>query len=251
MARFLTTLPANSGYYNLGSVEAFPTGGTGPVAYGPTSYLGSDPLPSRTGDSINTAQDLGDFSNVFRSLTLTSTHGGNTRIQSTFYKLTLTKPRALLLTQNYSPTSYQSNTNRNTLVSFYKVEDGTHRRELPINDDGYVYKQTGLTEEDSYDSGTSYLHDYPSEQLDPGTYIMLITNDIRYLTTTYSISIFSVNGDWGYIDEAPSELIEFGLVSEGASATLDFGDLTATKKTSGYPYASTSGLGYTRAGVSP
>ena len=251
MARFLTTLPANSGYYNLGSVEAFPTGGSGPTAYGPTSYLGSDPLPARAGDSINTAQDLGDFSSVFKSLTLTSTHGGNTRVQSTFYKLTLTKPRALLLTQNYSPTSYQSNTNRNTIVSFYKVEDGTHRRELPINDEGYVYKQTGLNEEDSSDGSEGYSYDYPSEQLDPGTYIMLITNDIRYLTTTYSITLFSVNSDWRYIAETPSELIGFGLVSEGASATLDFGDLTATKKTSGYPYASTSGLGYTRAGVSP
>lgn len=251
MARFLTTLPSNSGFFALGTVESYPTGGTGPTAFGPTSYLGSDPLPARTGDSINTAQDLGDFSNVFRSLTLTSTHGGNTRIQSTFYKLTLTKPRALLLTQNYSPTSYQSNTNRNTIVSFYKVEDGTHRRELPINDDGYVYKQTGLNEEDSSDGSNGYLHDYPSEQLDPGTYIMLITNDIRYLTTTYSISIFSVNGDWRYITEAPSELIDLGLTVEGASAVIDFGDLTATKKTSGYPYSSTSGLGYTRAGVSP
>jgi hypothetical protein len=251
MARFLTTLPSNSGYYNLGTVEAYPTGGTGPVAYGPTSYLGSDPLPSRTGDSINTAQDLGDFSSVFKSLTLTSTHGGNTRIQSTFYKLTLTKPRALLLTQNYSPTSYQSNTNRNTIVSFYKVENGTHRRELPINDDGYVYKQTGLNEEDSSDGREGYLHDYPSEQLDPGTYIMLITNDIRYLTTTYSITLFSVNSDWRYIAETSSELIEFGSVVGGANATLDFGDLASTKRRGDYPYASTSGLGYTRAGVSP
>jgi hypothetical protein len=251
MARFLTTLPANSGYYNLGSVEAFPTGGTGPTAYGPTSYFGSDPLPARTGDSINTAQDLGDFANIFKSITLTSTHGGNTRIQSTFYKLTLSKPRALLLTQNYSPTSYQSNTNRNTIVSFYKVEDGTHRRELPINDDGYVYKQTGLNEEDSSDGSDGYLHDYPSEQLAPGTYILLITNDIRYLTTTYSITLFSVNGDWRYINEAPTESTDFGPVAEGAVAALDFGDLTATKKRSDYPYSSVSGLGYTRAGVSP
>lgn len=251
MARFLTTLPANSGYFNLGLVQSYPTGGSGPVAYGPTSYLGSDPLPSRTGDSINTAQDLGDFSSIFKSLTLTSTHGGNTRIQSTFYKLTLTKPRALLLSQNYSPTSYQSNTNRNTIVSFYKVEDGTHRRELPINDEGYVYKQTGLNEEDSSDGGEGYSHDYPSEQLDPGTYIMLITNDIRYLTTTYSLTLFSVNGDWRYVNEALAESADFGLITEGSGAALDFGDLSAVKRRSDYPYSAVSGLGYTREGVSP
>jgi len=41
MARFLTTIPSNSGYVNLGLVQAYPTGGTGPTAYGPTSYFAS------------------------------------------------------------------------------------------------------------------------------------------------------------------------------------------------------------------
>ena len=75
MARFLTTIPSNSGFYNLGSVEAYPTGGTGPVAYGPTSYYGSDPRPAQRGDSLYNPIDLGDFSAVFRSVPLSSNHG--------------------------------------------------------------------------------------------------------------------------------------------------------------------------------
>ena len=45
MARFLTTIPSNLGFFNLGAFESYPTGGGGPTAYGPTSYFGSDPLP--------------------------------------------------------------------------------------------------------------------------------------------------------------------------------------------------------------
>ena len=45
MARFLTTIPSNLGFFNLGVVESYPTGGGGPTAYGPTSYFGSDPRP--------------------------------------------------------------------------------------------------------------------------------------------------------------------------------------------------------------
>ena len=39
MSRFLTTIPSNTGFVNLGLVETYPTGGGGPTAYGPTSYL--------------------------------------------------------------------------------------------------------------------------------------------------------------------------------------------------------------------
>ena len=53
MALYLTALPTNLGFTNLGTVQAYPTGGTGPTAYGPTSYFGSDPLPPRPGDSVN------------------------------------------------------------------------------------------------------------------------------------------------------------------------------------------------------
>ena len=66
MARFLTTIPVNIGFVNLGNVQAYPTGGTGPTAYGPTTYFGSDPKPAVAGDSINTPIDLGDFTTTFR-----------------------------------------------------------------------------------------------------------------------------------------------------------------------------------------
>jgi len=221
MSRFLTTLPTNLGYYNLGTVESYPTGGTGPTAYGPTSYYGSDPLPAQPGDSINTPIDLGDFSNVFRSLTISNTHGGLSRKQSTFYKLRLLRPRAIQFTQNYSQFSLTSNTNKNTLLSFYVVENGTHRRELPINNSGYVYKETGI----DYDSEDDINEDYPSQVLGPGTYIILITNDIRYLETTYSITLEAFLTDWRFVDEDIEESLDFRLVTEGAETLIDFGSI--------------------------
>jgi hypothetical protein len=221
MSRFLTTLPTNLGYYNLGTVESYPTGGTGPTAYGPTSYYGSDPLPAQPGDSINTPIDLGDFSNVFRSLTISNTHGGLSRKQSTFYKLRLLRPRAIQFTQNYSQFSLTSNTNKNTLLAFYVVENGTHRRELPINDQGYVYKETGI----DYDSEDGINGDYPSQVLDPGNYIILITNDIRYLETTYSITLEAFLIDWRFVNEDIEESLDFRFVSEGAETLIDFGSI--------------------------
>ena len=53
MSRFLTTIPSNTGFVNLGLVETYPTGGGGPTAYGPTSYFGSDPKPAEQGDNLN------------------------------------------------------------------------------------------------------------------------------------------------------------------------------------------------------
>lgn len=219
MARFLTTLPTNLGYYNLGTVESYPTGGTGPTAYGPTSYYGSDPLPAQPGDSINTPIDLGDFSSVFRSITLKNSHGGLSRKQSTFYKLTLRKPRSIQFTQNYSQFSLTSNTNKNTLLAFYVVENGTHRRELPINNNGYVYKETGV----DYDSSDAVNGDYPPIELEPGTYIILITNDIRYLETTYSITLESFLTDWRFVNESIEESLDFRFITEGAETLIDFG----------------------------
>ena len=221
MSRFLTTLPTNLGFYNLGTVESYPAGGTGPTSYGPTSYYGSDPLPAQPGDSINTPIDLGDFSNVFRSLTINNTHGGLSRKQSTFYKLRLLRPRAIQFTQNYSQFSLTSNTNKNTLLAFYIVENGTHRRELPINNNGYVYKETGI----DYDSEDGNNGDYPSQVLGPGNYIILITNDIRYLETTYSITLEAFLTDWRFVAEDIEESLNFNLVTEGAETLIDFGSI--------------------------
>ena len=222
MARFLATLPENLGFYNLGSIQSYPTGGTGPTAYGPTSYFGSDPLPQQLGDSINNPADLGDFSPIFRSITISNTHGGLTRQQSSFYKLRLNRSRAIKIAQNFSQNSYTANTNRNTVISFYKVEDGTHRRELPINNAGYVYTSTGIEYDDNLNLNED---DYPSTVLPPGTYIFLITNDIRYLETTYSITIQSLNVDWRYVAEAIDEALDLGLVTEDVSSAIDFGTL--------------------------
>jgi hypothetical protein len=252
MGRFLTTLPTNLGFYNLGTVESYPTGGAGPTAYGPTSYFGSDPLPAQLGDSINNPAYIGDFSAISRSITLSNTHGGNTRKQSSFYSLTLTKARSIQIIQNYSPTSYQSNTNRNTIISAYTVQDGTHRLELPINDEGFICPSASIAIGDSDPTSATYSNDYPSTFLAPGTYIILITNDIRYLETTYSFTLLASLSDWGVLVEPVEEILTFGGVSESDTETVDFGLITdPTKERTRYPYSSTSGLGYTRAGVSP
>lgn len=223
MARFLTTVPTNHGYVNLGLVQAYPTGGSGPVAYGPTSYFGSDPLPQTDGDSINNPVDLGNFAPLFRQVPLTGTHGGLTRKQSTFYKFKLIRPRSIQITQNYSQTAYTSRTNRNTLIAFYKIEDGTHRRELAINNNGYVINDASIdvSEEDV----SERLTDYPNQTLRPGEYMFVITNDIRYQETEYSLTVQGFSIDWRYVTESVDEEANFELVSEGAESILDFGSI--------------------------
>ena len=133
----------------------------------------------------------------------------------------LVRPRAVQFTQNYSQFSLTSNTNKNTLLSFYVVENGTHRRELPINNNGYVYKETGI----DYDSDTESGSDYPSTELDPGTYIILITNDIRYLETTYSITLGSFLIDWRFVDEVVVENLDFDLITGSVDEIIDFGTI--------------------------
>jgi hypothetical protein len=224
MARFLTTIPSNSGYVNLGLVQAYPTGGTGPTAYGPTSYFGSDPLPARDGDSINTPIDLGDFSPLFRSVPLTGTHGGLTRKQSTFYKFSLNKRRSIQIVQDQSQFAYTRKTNRNTLIAFYKVEDGTHRRELAINDNGYVINEASIDVDD--DNG-ELLTDYPNQTLGVGNYMFVITNDIRYQETEYAITINGFSIDWRFIEEVVSEAVDFELITEPAESIIDFGSIVA------------------------
>ena len=81
MSRFLSTIPTNHGFVNLGLVEAYPTGGSGPVAFGPTSYFGSDPRPPEIGDNLNNPIDLGDFNELFSTKDIRGTHGGLTRRQ--------------------------------------------------------------------------------------------------------------------------------------------------------------------------
>jgi hypothetical protein len=221
MSRFLTTIPSNSGFVNFGTVQSYPTGGTGPTAYGPTSYFGSDPRPAEPGDSLHTAIDLGDFSSPFRSLTLNNSHGGLSRKQTTFYKIKINRPRSIQFTQGFSQFSYENKTNRNTLIAFYKLEDDGRRTELPINDEGYASPVSSI----DYNEENLSIKDYPTTVLEKGEYLFLITNDIRYLETTYLITVNVNVIDWRFVDETVVDSLNFGLVTEGTADSLDFGSV--------------------------
>ena len=224
MSRYLTTIPNSSGFYNLGTIESYPTGGTGPTGYGPTSYFGSDPLPERSGDSIYNPINLGDFTSIFRIVPIKNSHGGLTRRQSTFYTIKLLKPRTIQFTQNYSQFSYEKKTNKNTLIAFYKIENGNQRKELPINNEGYVSRDSSVDYlDDDYDQITN---DYPVFTLPVGEYLFLITNDIKTLETEYSISANVNNLDWEKILEAAVEATSFGELTDTPLSELDFGSLS-------------------------
>ena len=224
MSRFLTTIPSNTGFVNLGLVETYPTGGGGPTAYGPTSYFGSDPRPAEQGDNLNNPIDLGDFSSIFKSFTIENTHGGLTRKQTTFYKIRLSIPRSVQFTQNFSQFSYEENTNRNTLLAFYRMHEDGRREELPINDEGYVYKESAI--DYLNDDTGSLITDYPKTTLEKGNYLFLITNDIRYLETNYSISLNVSVLDWRFVAEQVDDSINFGLVANRIESNLDFGSIS-------------------------
>ena len=221
MARFLSTIPSNLGFFNLGKVESYPTGGGGPTAYGPTSYFGSDPLPAEQGDNLNNPIDLGDFSAIFKSQVISNTHGELTRKQSTFYKMHLTRPRTVQFTQEFSRFSYEENTNRNTLLAFYEIDENNHRQELPINNDGYVFKESAIDYLD--DENNLLLNDYPNTRLDKGKYLFVITNDIRYIETNYSLGLNVSVLDWRFVTEAIDEQINFGLITNSAADKVNFG----------------------------
>ena len=221
MSRYLTTIPSNTGFFNLGTVQSYPTGGAGPTAYGPTSYYGSDPQPASDGDNLNNPIDLGDFSSVFRSFSIKNSHGGLSRKQSTFYKIKLIEPRSVQFTQDQSQFSYERSTNKNTLLAFYRITEDKRREELPINDDGYVYNEGAVDYlDDEIEIGTD---DYPITKLSPGDYLFLITNDIRYLETTYAISINVNVLDWGLVKDDFDLAINWGLVTQDYVDMLDFG----------------------------
>ena len=223
MSRYLTTIPSNTGFYNLGKVESYPTGGAGPTAYGPTSYYGSDPRPQEDGDNLSNPIDLGDFTSVFRSFSIKNSHGGLSRKQTTFYKIKLVEPRSVQFTQDQSQFSYEKSTNKNTLLAFYKITEDKRREELPINDDGYVHNEGSIdyTNENT-DLSTD---DYPITKLPKGEYLFLITNDIRYLETTYAISLNVNVLDWGLVKDNVDLSLNFGLITQNEDELLDFGEV--------------------------
>ncbi len=223
MSRYLTTIPSNTGFYNLGTVQSYPTGGAGPTAYGPTSYYGSDPRPAESGDNLHNPIDLGDFSSVFRSFSIKNSHGGLSRKQTTFYKIRLVEPRSIQFTQDQSQFSYEQNTNKNTLLAFYRITEDKRREELPINDDGYVYNEGAIDYlDDEVEIGND---DYPITKLVPGEYLFLITNDIRYLETTYAISLNVNVLDWGLVTGDFDLAINWGLLTQDYTEILDFGQV--------------------------
>ncbi len=224
MARFLTTIPSNLGFFNLGTVESYPTGGGGPTAYGPTSYFGSDPKPAEQGDNLNNPINLGDFSSIFKTQIISNSHGGLSRKQSTFYEMNLSLPRTVQFTQEFSRTSYEDQTNRNTLLAFYEIDENGHRQELPINDDGYVFHDSAIDYNED-DTG-AILDDYPSTSLKSGKYLFVITNDIRYLETTYSIGLNVSVLDWRFVRESLTEQIDLGSVAaQQITSTVNFGNI--------------------------
>lgn len=225
MGTSLSTLPVNLGYTNLGTVEAYPTGGSGPTAYGPTSYFGSDPLPPQPGSSIADPIDLGDICALLYTVDISNTHGGKTRQQSLFYTFNLTRNTSIQIIQNNNPFSYQTATNKNTILSLYKVHDGTHKRELYIDPDGLVHDQFSTTESDSDYWSQNTLEDYSDSVLRPGSYVLLITNDFRFLETTYSFSICFFLNDWSYVSKGIDVGLNFGAVNEDYDGEIDLGSI--------------------------
>jgi len=224
MARFLTTIPSNTGFYNFGTVQSYPTGGTGPTAYGPNSYFGSDPRPSEPGDSLHNPIDLGDFSASFRTVTLSNRHGGLTRRVTTFYKIKINRPRSIQFTQDFSEFAYTRETNRNTLIAFYEVLKDGRRIELPINDEGYVSPESSI----DYNEEDLRLVDLPSTRLEKGEYLFLITNDIRFMETVYSIGVNVQNIDWRFTDESKDEFLNFEAITAGVEDEVDCGFIAAS-----------------------
>jgi len=125
------------------------------------------------------------------------------------------------VTQNFSTTAYTQKTNRNTLIAFYKIEEGNFKRELPINDNGFVINEASVDVEE-YDL---LERDYPTQLLLPGNYLFVITNDIRYQETEFSISLSGFSIDWRFIFEANTEQAEFGAITSEVLSTIDFGSI--------------------------
>ena len=224
MSRFLSTIPTNHGFVGLDKIQSYPTGGSGPIAFGPTSYFGSDPKPPELGDNLNNPIDLGSFDPLFTTRDTSGPHGGLTRRQSTFYKFRLLQPRSVQVVQNFSTTAYTRQTNRNTLIAFYKLEEARFRKELPINDEGFVVNEASVDVEE-YDL---LERDYPTQLLQPGEYLFVITNDIRYQDTEFSISIAASSIDWRFINENPLEQIDFGTLTGQVQSVINFGSIVTT-----------------------
>ena len=70
-----------------------------------------------------------------------------------------------------------------------------------------------------------HYEDYPSTRLEKGKYLFVITNDIRYLETTYSIGLNVSVLDWRFVQEVVEEQINFGSITDQVFDNLNFGNL--------------------------
>ena len=101
---------------------------------------------------------------------------------------------------------------------------------MPINNEGYVFHDSSIDYQED-DTGV-LLTDFPSTRLEKGKYLFVITNDIRYLETTYSIGLNVSVLDWRFVNEQVEEQINFGLVTENvvgdtgaAGGFINFGNI--------------------------
>ena len=67
--------------------------------------------------------------------------------------------------------------------------------------------------------------DYPTQLLQPGKYLFVITNDIRYQDTEFSITIAGFSIDWRFINETSDERADFKLITDQSLAVIDFGSI--------------------------
>ena len=76
------------------------------------------------------------------------------------------------------------------------------------------------------DEALAPLQDYPSLTLDSGEYLFLITNDIKFLETEYSITLNVNILDWGQTNLSTVDQIDFGTLTDTPLTELDFGSAT-------------------------
>ena len=94
-------------------------------------------------------------------------------------------------------------------------------RLFPSHDRVYVSPVSSI----DYNDENLVVEDYPSTILEKGEYLFLITNDIRYLETTYSLSVNINVIDWRFVSESVDDSLEFGAVTATATSSLDFGSI--------------------------
>ena len=58
-----------------------------------------------------------------------------------------------------------------------------------------------------------------------GNYLFVITNDIRFQDTEFSISLAGFSTDWRFINETADEQINFGQLTGQVQSQINFGSI--------------------------